>query len=207
MARFKHTLGILLHPDSEWKSIRSEHKKHSFRQVFFSHVPFLALIPTVSFFIGVTQVGWSFGSETPVKLTVISALELCGLSYIALLIGVYLLGEFINWMAKTYGVRDPEEQRHYEGTALAVYVTTPVFLVGIFGLYPDLWLNVIVTMIAGAYSVYLVYEGIPILMDINKEQAFMYATSVVTVGLILMVVVRVGAVMLWGMGVGPVYVD
>lgn len=205
MAFLDHTLGILLHPDSEWKAIRNE--KHSFKQVFLSHVPLLALIPTISFFIGVTQVGWSVGSGEPVKLTTLSALELCGLTYFALLFGVFILGEFINFMAKTYGVKDSEEQRHYEGTALAVYVATPVFLVGIFGLYPDIWLNAIATGIAGAYAVYLVYEGIPILMNISKEQAFMYASSVVTVGLVLMVVVRVAAVLLWNLGVGPVYVD
>lgn len=201
----EHTLGILLHPDSEWKAIRNE--KHSFKQVFISHVPLLALIPAVSFYIGVTQVGWSFGSGDPIKLTSMSALSLCGLTYLSLLVGVYLLGEFINWMAKTYGVKDSEERRHYEGTALAVYVTTPVFLVGIFGLYPNLWLNAAATFIAGAYAVYLIYEGIPILMDINKDQAFMYASSVVTIGLVLMVLVRVSAVIVWSVGLGPVYVD
>lgn len=205
MAFLEHTLGIMLHPDAEWKAIRNE--KHSFKQVFLSHVPLLALIPTISFFIGVTQVGWTIGDGDPIKLTVMSALELCGLTYFALLIGVFVLGEFINWMANTYGVKDSEEQRHYEGTALAVYITTPVFLVGIFGLYPDLWLNAAVTFIAGAYAVYLVYEGIPILMNISKEQAFMYATSVVTIGLVMMVIVRVGSVIMWNFGVGPVYVD
>jgi hypothetical protein len=205
MAFLEHTLGIMLHPDSEWKAIRNE--KHSFRQVFLSHVPLLALIPAVAFFIGVTQVGWSVGSGEPVRLTVMSAMELCGLTYFSLLFGVFILGEFINFMGKTYGVKDSAEKRHYEGTALAVYVTTPVFLVGIFGIYPDIWLNAMVTGIAGAYAVYLIYEGIPILMNISKEQAFMYASSVVMVGLVMMVVVRVAAVILWNLGVGPVYVD
>ncbi len=205
MAILEHTLGILLHPDSEWKAIRNE--RHSFLQVFLSHVPFLALIPTLAAYFGVTQIGWTIGDGEPIRLTAASAMSLCGATYVALLAGVYILGEFINWMAKTYGVHENEEVRHYEGTALAVYVTTPVFLAGIFQVYPDLWLNAIVTVIAGAYAVYLVYEGIPILMNISKEQAFMYATSVVTVGLVLMVVVRIGSVLVWGMGIGPVYVD
>ncbi len=205
MAFLEHTLGIMLHPDSEWKAIRGE--RHSFKQVFLSHVPFLALIPAVSFFIGVTQVGWSFGSGDPVKLTVGSAIQLCGLAYVALLFGVYALGEFINWMARTYGVKDSEERRHYEGTALAVYVTTPVFLVGIFGLYPHLWLNVTAMGIAGAYAVYLIYEGIPILMNISKDRGFMYASSIVTIGLVMMVIVIVSSVILWNLGVGPVYID
>jgi hypothetical protein len=62
-------------------------------------------------------------------------------------------------------------------------------------------------MIAGAYAVYLVYEGIPILMNISKDRAFMYATSVVTIGLVMMVAVRAGSVLLWSLGVGPDYID
>lgn len=201
----EHTVGILLHPDKEWRAIRNE--RHSFLQVFLSHVPLLALIPTLAFYYGVTQVGWSAAGGDMVRLTPASAMSLCGATYVALLAGVYILGEFINWMARTYGVEDDAEKRHYEGTALAVYVTIPVFLAGIFGVYPDMWVNAIATIIAGCYSVYLIYEGIPILMNIPKERAFMYATSVVTVGLVLMVVVRVGSVIVWGMGMGPVYAD
>jgi len=201
----EHTLGIMLHPDREWQAIRNE--KHSFLQVFLSHVPLLALIPTLAAYYGVTQVGWSIGNGAPVRLSVESAMSLCAVTYVSLLAGVYILGEFINWMARTYGVREEGEVRHYEGTALAVYVSTPVFLAGIFMLYPDIWVNALATMIAGGYAVYLVYEGIPILMNLEKEQAFMYATSVVTIGLVMMVVVRVGSVLLWGLGVGPVYID
>jgi len=201
----EHTLGIMLHPDREWQAIRNE--KHSFLQVFLSHVPLLALIPTLAAYYGVTQVGWSIGDGASVRLSTESAMSLCAVTYVALLAGVYILGEFINWMARTYGVREQGAVRHYEGTALAVYVSTPVFLAGIFMLYPDIWVNALATMIAGGYAVYLVYEGIPILMNLEKEQAFMYATSVVTIGLVLMVVVRVGSVLLWGLGVGPVYID
>lgn len=205
MAILEHTLGILLHPDSEWKAIRNE--RHSFLQVFLSHVPFLALIPTIATYYGVTQVGWTIGDGEKVWLTSESALSLCAATYVAFLVGIYILGEFINWMAKTYGVSDSEERRHYEGTALAVYVSVPIFLAGILGAYPDIWINAAATIIAAGYSVYLIYEGIPILMNISKERAFMYATSVVTVGLVLLVVIRVGSVIIWSVGVGPVYVN
>jgi hypothetical protein len=205
MAILEHTLGIMLRPNSEWKAIRGE--EHSFKQVFLSHVPFLALIPCISFLIGVTQVGWTFGSGDPVKLTMLSAVQLCGVAYVALLGGVFILGEFINWMSRTYGVEGSAEKRHYEGTALAVYVTTPIFLAGIFGLYPGLWLNVSAMGIAGAYAVYLIYEGLPVLMNISKDRAFMFASSIVTIGLVMMVIVIVSSVILWNMGLGPVYID
>lgn len=205
MALLQHTFGIMTHPSSEWKSIREA--RTSFKQVFLSHVPFLALIPAISSFIGVTQVGFAVAGGDPVRLSVESAMSLCALTYVALLAGVFVLGEFINWMAKTYGVTGTDEQRHHAGTALAVCITTPLFLVGIFNLYPSLWLNALAMTMAGAYSVYLIYEGIPVVMNIDRDRAFLYATSVVTVGLVLMVTAIIGTVLLWGLGIGPVYID
>ncbi len=205
MPILQHTLGILINPDNEWKLIRKD--KESFKQVFLSHVPILALIPVFSAYYGVTQVGWSVGDGAPVKLAKESAISLLALSYLALVVGVFVLGEFINWMSKTYGVEGPEDRVHYDGTALAVFITTPLFLSGIFLVYPVLWLNAIAMIIAGCYSVYLIFEGIPILMNIDKDRAFMYASSVLTVGLVLMVTAMIGTVLIWGMGVGPEFVD
>lgn len=205
MTILNHTLGIFLHPDSEWKAIRNE--KSSFQQVFLSHVPFLALIPCIASFYGISQVGWTVGDGDPVKLTVNSALSLCVLAYFAFLAGVYVLGEFTNWMSRTYGVRDSAERRHYEGTALAVYVTTPLFLAGAFTAYPEPWLVVSAVVLAACYSVYLVYEGTPILMNIDKDRAFMYSSSIVTIGLVMLVTVMIMTVLVWGMGMGPVYID
>lgn len=202
MRLLSHTIGIFTNPDKEWQAIRSD--KHSFVQVFLSHVPILALIPVVSGYIGVTQVGFRIGDNVQ-KLTQSSAITLSVITYFAILFGVYIFGEFINWMAKSFKVEGSDEMRHYEGTALAVFVTTPIFLVGFVGLYPNLWVNAAVTLLAACYSIYLIYEGIPILMNIDKERAFVYASSVVTVGLVLLVSVRVGTVILWSMGVGPVY--
>lgn len=205
MALLDHTLGIFINPDNEWRLIRQ--RKVSFGQIFLTHIPLLALIPVVAAFFGVTQVGWSVGNGEPVKLAMQSAISLCVLSYFALLAGVFILGEFINWMARTYGVQGSEEEVHYDGTALAVFVSTPLLIVGIFLVYPVIWLNVLAMVIAGSYSVYLIYEGIPILMNIDKNRAFMFASSVVTVGLVLMVTAMIGTVLIWGMGVGPVFID
>lgn len=202
MRLLSHTIGIFTNPDKEWKAIRAD--RDSFVQVFLSHVPFLALIPCIAGYIGVTRFGFQIGDRL-VKLTPGSAAALSIVTYVSLVVGVYLFGEFINWMARSYGVEDEEPRRHYEGTALAVFVTTPIFLAGIVSIYPNLWLNAAVTGLAGIYSVYLIYEGIPILMNINKERAFMYAGAVITVGLVLLVGVRIGAVILWSMGIGPVY--
>lgn len=195
-----HTLGIFTHPDKEWKSIRAE--KRSRLTDFMLHVPLLALIPTLCFYFGVTEVGWAIGEGGPVFLTSRSAMVLCIMSYISALAGVWIFGEFINWMASTYS---EEKIDPHHGMAIAIYVTIPLFFAGAAGLYPVLWINAVVTAAAAAYSIYLIYEGIPILMNIDKSRAFLYSSSIITVALVLLVTMRIGSVLVWGIVFGPEY--
>src|SRR5690606_25971125 len=110
---------------------RIRDERHSFIRVFMVHTPVLALIPVIAAYFGVTQVGWSVGNGGVVKLTAESALLLCAGAYVAQLITVYILGEYINWMSRSFGVADDARQRHYEGTALAVYSSAPMMLAGV----------------------------------------------------------------------------
>lgn len=194
-----HTLGLFLHPDSEWEAIRREDK--GVLSTFLTHTPVLAAIPCIASYYGVTQVGWSVGGGELVKLEAGSALVLAVISYMALIAGVFIFGRFIDWMADVYG---GDERRHC-GEKLAIFVTAPVFVASAVAAYPVLWLDMLVVTIAGCYSVYLIYEGIPILMQIPKEQGFMYASSVLTVGLILTVVLIITTVLIWAMGFDPVF--
>ena len=196
-----HTIGIFINPEKEWSAIREQ--KRSMMAEFVTHVPLLALLPTVCFYYGVTAVGWRIGEGEIVQLSDTSAMMLCFLSYLSALIGVWVFAQFINWMAVTYS--DVPIDSHH-GMALAIYSTMPIMLAGMAGVYPSIWLNASVMMIAGAYSIYLIYSGIPILMSISKDRAFMYSSSVITVALVLLVTLRVGTVLVWSIGVGPEYV-
>lgn len=205
MAMLQHTLGVFVNPDREWTRIRGENA--SFLKVFFSHTPFIALIPVIAAYYGVTHVGWSIGSGGVVKLTAESAIWLCVCAYFAQLAVVFALGEYIHWMSRNFGVAGDFGQRHYGSMAMAVYSAVPVALAGVSLIYPHLWFVASVYIVAICYSVYLIYEGIPILMNIPKERGFIYASSVITVALVLAVIVMVGTVIIWGVGLGPIYTN
>ncbi len=201
----EHTLDIIWQPHKAWKLIREENQSHI--QVFLRHVPLLALIPTLAAYYGVTRLGWVVGDGGLVRMTAESAMSLCAIAYVALVAGVFFLGKFVYWMSKTYGVEGDAEIRRNEAFALVVYVTVPVFLSGAIVAYPNLWMNTFFIGIAIGYTVYLIYEGIPILMNLRKAQAYMYSTSVVTASLVVMVTLLISTVVIWGMGIGPVYID
>jgi len=198
-----HAFGLFTHPDSEWTAIGKEHAPP--KRLYVAYVLVLAAIAPICAYISTAHFGWTVGADRLIKLTEISALQMSVLTYLAMLVGVFALGYAINWMAKTYGAND--EQIPSKGIALAAYSCTPLFLAGFALLYPVPWFNAIVFMIAAGYGAWLMYDGIPIVMGIHKDRAVMYAGSLLTVALVILVLTRVGSVILWNYGFGPVFIQ
>ncbi|GGC64232.1 Yip1 family protein [Marinobacter halophilus] len=198
-----HAFGLFTHPDQEWASIKKE-RQHPTR-LYVAYVVILAAIAPICAYISTAHFGWSAGNERLIKLTEISAIQLSVLTYLAMLVGVFALGYAINWMAKTYGAK--EEAVPSNGMALAAYSCTPLFLAGFALLYPVPWFNALVFLVAACYGAWLMFDGLPIVMGIEKDQAVMYAGALLTVALVILVSTRVGSVIIWNLGVGPVFVS
>ena len=86
---------------------------------------------------------------------------------------------------------------------LAAYTATPLFLIGITGFFPILWLMLILGLPALAYTVFLLYTGLPIMMDIDPERGFLFSSAVLGVGLVALVALLAATALLWGMGLEP----
>lgn len=194
-----HVWGLFFQPKKEWKSIKDE--RCSIGKCYCSHVLILAAIPAIAGYIGTTQVGWSFGGFEVHKLTTQSALQIAILTYLTMLVAVFSLGKAIHWMGQTYG----SKQTLSQCIALAAYTATPLFLSGIMLLYPLLWLNLLLGLPVLAYTVYLLYTGVPIIMGIPQERGFLFSTAVLAVGLVALVAVLAATVILWDIGAGPVF--
>ncbi len=184
---------IFYHPTLAMKHLRDEKLKGTTEVLFL--LALLALIPAVSLFIGTTQIGWSLtpGEET-VKLSLISALNSSIAFYLAICFALGVMGFAIHWMERTYGGHASLERC----MNLTLYTSTPLLLAGFAGLYPMLWFCVAVGMIALAYSTYLLFTGVPIIMKIPEERGFLFCISILTVGLVILVGLRSATVFLWG---------
>jgi len=188
----QHMMGMLYHPKEEWGLIRQE--RYSTAHVFVAQISILAAIPAVSMFIGTTQVGWSIAGHDPVKLAVSSALPAALAFYFAMWAGVAFMAYTIRWMEKTYGGSVSLD----ECMVLTTFTATPMFISGLAGLYPMLWFNVVVGMVAVSYTVYLLYIGVPVIMQIPEDRAFFFSSSILTVGLCVLVGILAVSVILWG---------
>jgi hypothetical protein len=195
-----HVWGLFAHPGQEWQEITGEERNVG--HLHLGEVMVLAAIPAISAFIGTTQVGWSIGGGEPVKLTEGSALQLTLLSYLAMLAGVAVMGGFIHWMSRTYDANPTLVQC----VVFAAYTATPLFVGGLAALYPHIWLGMIIGTAAICYTTYLLYVGLPTFMNIPSDEGFLFSSSVLAVGLVVLVAILALSVIMWGMGVGPIYV-
>lgn len=193
-----HVVGIMTNPTAEWERIKNE--DCGLVECYLKNVLLIAAIPPVCAFIGATQIGWNIGSHE-FKLTVESTLPMAIGFYLASLIAIYVMGRAIHWMAMTFDV----EVSVQKCIVIAANFVTPLFLAGIVALYPVPWLIMIVALSAMGYAVYLMFTGIPLVMDIDKDKGFIFASAVLTVGLVTMVGVMAATIVLWSMGFGPQY--
>ncbi len=193
-----HLWGLYAHPKEEWQTIDARHESLKFSLI---HILLVALIPSVCAYFSAVHIGWSIGVGEPISLTADSAIKMAVAMYVALILGVFALAYLAHWMAHTFG----SEPTYTQTLELASYTSTPLFMVGIAALYPELWFVMLVGLAGLSYSVYLLYVGVPILMHIPEERGFIYASSVVTCGLILLVCVLAATAMLWSSGFQPIY--
>ena len=196
-----HLIGILFNPSEEWKKIAAV--ECTIGKCYCGYVFIMAAIAPISGYFGTTQFGWQFGAREAVKLSPDSALTIAIAYYLVMLIGVFSMGLMIHWMAKTYGA----EQNLSRCVRLAAFTATPLFLVGIMELFPILWLNFVVGLPALAYSVKLLYTGVPIMMEIDDERGFLFSSSILAVGMVALIVMMVATAILWFNGFAPQFVD
>lgn len=199
--QLKHLPGLIKNPLDEWRTIRSE--KSSIKNTYLTLVIILGAIAPVCGFIGTTMVGWSIGNGPVIKLTSSSAILIAILFYLAILISVFAIGCMIKWMGDTYGFT----RSLARCVQLSAMVAAPLMLLGIFLLFSEVWIIYLIGLPALMYSVYLLYSGVPIMLDIPKEKGFLLSSAILAVGLVTLVGLLASTAILWGMGVAPSFTN
>lgn len=201
MLNLTHALGLLTNPKQEWQKISQE--DNNIPGLIFGYILILALIGPVAGYYGTTTSGWQIGAREAVKLTSESALTLAVLYYLAVVFAVIGLGIMVRWMCKTYGGNTSLKRC----MALSAYVATPIFLIGIVELFPVLWINLLLGLIALAHSVFLLYSGVPIMMNISDDRGFLMSSSLLALGLVVLVSLLAITALLWGFGLQPEFTN
>jgi len=196
----QHGLGLLVRPTTQWRAIAALDGRSLATLTLYPCI--MAILPAVAWFYGTSQVGWTVGDQgDPIKLTAQSARQICLLFYLGMVACVVAIGYFIHWMSDTYGANSSL----IKGVVVAAYTATPLFIAGLVGIYPILWLDMLVGVVAVSWAVYLLYLGTPIVMGVPPERGFLYASAVFAVALVSFVALLGATVVLWDLGTAPEY--
>jgi len=161
---------ILLTPQTEWPVIAREPGDVSV--LFTRYVAILALIRPLAGFIGMSLVG----SYVPFLSGLISAI----FGYVMTFVVVYVVALIVDALAPTF-----DAQKNFPNALkLTVYSYTPAWLAGIFLLIPGLSFLTIL----GLYGLYLMWLGLPPLMQAPRDKALPYAAAVVVSAVLIAIV-------------------
>ena len=189
---------LIFAPRNGWDPIAA--RSSSVASVLLGHTIPFAVIPALCWYIGVTRFGWDVAGET-MKLTAASALPMCIMFFFACVAGVLFLGAMVQWMSETYGDRTDLAT----GVKLISFTATPFFVAGLLGLYPILWLDVLMGTAVACYCVFLLYTGVAPMMRVAAERGFLYASAVFAVALVSFVGLLTVTVLVWDFGPAPEY--
>ncbi len=184
---------ILLSPRDALTAVKSE--EISVADFMKEYVAILAAIPAVAQFIGLALVGHSvFG-----RRSFIGTLFYSALFYILSLVSIFVYSKVINALAPRFNATKNDSSAF----KLTVYSWTPAFVAGIFHIIPGLQ---VLAMLGGLYGIYILYLGLPILMESPEDKTVAYTVVSLIVALILMVVIgSIAAAIAFGRAVPAVY--
>lgn len=198
----QHTFGLLVRPTTHWRTIAA--MDDSSLRALLLYPCLLAILPAVAWYYGTTQIGWTVGDHgETIRLTDQSALQICILFYLTMLACIAAIGYFVHWMSATYGAQSSLTR----GIVIIGLTATPLLLAGAVGFYPILWLDMLVGVVAVTWSVYLMYLGIPIVMNIPEERGFLFSSAVLAIAMVILICLMVGSVILWDFGAAPAFTD
>ncbi len=165
---------ILLKPKDTWPVIAGE--APDIKGIYTSYLVYLAAIPAIATFIGMSVFGISFFGTT-IRVPFMSGLVNMVVGYVMSLVMLYVLALIANALAPTFkGEKDLPS-----AFKLVAYGVTAGMVGGIFSLLPALSM---LGLLAALYSVYLIYTGIPVLMKAPQDKAVAYTAVLVVCGVV-----------------------
>jgi uncharacterized membrane protein len=165
-------IDICLRPIEVWPEIKQE--RSGVRELYESYAAILAGMPAAAHFIGITVVGISF-LGTRYRAPFLPALGYAVLSYCFSLAGLYLFALAAFGLAPRFGSR----HSFLNAMKLGVYSSTPCWIGGILFVVPAL---MPVAILLSLYGIYLLYLGLPVLMETPVERRPLYLAALVAVG-------------------------
>jgi hypothetical protein len=149
----------------------------SLQTLMINYVAVLAAIPFIATLLG--DLWWHYYAGVySFPSLVASAI----FDYIGSFIGVFVVGIVI-WKLAPYFSTTTTQVR---ATRLAAYIFTPAFLIGILDIIPPI---AFLTVLGVLYGLYILYLGVPILMNTPKDKVLTYVIGVIVATIVVYIII------------------
>ncbi|MEN1956439.1 Yip1 family protein [Luteimonas changyuni] len=182
---------ILTSPRTEWPVIAAEDA--SIKGLYTRYIMILAAIPAVFGFIKGSLIGHSMlgiNVSTPILMGLFGMV----LGYVLGLVVLYVVAMIVNALAPSFGGR----KDHVQALKAVGYAWTAAWVAGIGVVIP--WLGWLIALAGAAYSIYLLYLGLPHTMKCPPEKSLGYTAVSVVITFVLSLVL--GAILAGITGAG-----
>lgn len=171
---------LLLSPNRAWDEIAEAPAAE--RPLFLRYAFPLAAVPAVCSVVGVLTFGFNI-ANVGVHMSVVGLILGALASYVLTLAAIWALAAFIDVTAPAFG----GARGRQAALNLVVYSATAMWVGGLSEIYPSL--GIPVGILAGLYSLYALYLGLPKLMQIPEERR-LTAFAAVLIAFLLLGVAR-----------------
>jgi hypothetical protein len=184
---------IITDPKNEWPVIEQE--STTVERLYRTYIAPLAAIPVIAQFIGWSIIGVSMPFVGHYRVGIVSGITSAIVTYVFALAGCYLAALIIDKLAPTFDSRSDMLQ----ALKLVAYAYTPAWIAGVLYIFPPLAL---LGILAGLYSIYLFYLGLPVMMKTPEAKVIPYMVVSALVIIVLGFVMAFLAAMITGVSYG-----
>jgi hypothetical protein len=176
-------VNILTKPNAEWPVIAKEPTEVA--SLYKEYIVYLAAIPPVCAFIGMTVIGISLPFFGTYRSSLASGISSLIVHYVLSLVGVFAAAFIVDKLAPTFQSGGGIVQ----ALKMVAYASTPSWIAGVLAILPALSL---LSILAGLYGIYLFYLGLPHVMRTPPEKVVPY--MVVAAVVIIVIYIVIGSV-------------
>ena len=184
---------IVLTPKAEWEVIAPEITTTA--ELYRGYIIPLSAIGPIAQFIGLSLIGVSLGFFGSFRVPVVWALTQSIVSYVLGLVGIYIISLIVDALAPSFSAT----KNPMQALKVAAYAFTPFWIASVLHIVPPLSLLV---LLAGFYSLYVLFLGLPVLMKAPADKALGYTAVIVVCSFVVMACIGLVAGAVGGMGMG-----
>jgi hypothetical protein len=170
---------LITQPEKTWREIKGEHLE--IRRLFVGYALPLMLLPLFTSIVRIVMARGPFITFSFVASLLLGAIANYVLSAAALL----LAGWLVSVLAQYFSSRNDLALT----MGLVIYSMTPVWLAGLFNLSPRL----AVLSSLGLYSTFLIYVGLPVMLETPPEKHTAFAAAVIALGVFILMYLSITA--------------